>query len=1168
MFVLKKENIMKKLIQCFALCAVLGFSGILLTACGDKPQPVELIDSYISLEYTSVDYNGNAHEPEVTITIENQVIDNEFYTVTYENNTNAGEASVVISANDENGVILGSITKNFTINKINPTNITFPTELTAEYGQTLADVKIGGVATALPTGFAWDLNQTTSVGDVGANQFKMWYIHSDAVNYNQIFEMVTVTVSVGDIAIPTANTATFTYTGSAQTYTPVGFDSNLMDISGNIQTTAGTHTVTVSLKDPINTKWADNTTTDKTFDFVIAPQTVTPPAEPVANNFTFDGSAQTYTPAGFDADIMNITGNVQTNAGTYTVTVSLKDKTNYVWAGATPSTADKTFSFVINAIVTAVPTATNSTITYTGSLIPLALTGFEPAIMTITGDTGTDVDNYTATITLNSNFKWDLAGDAATEPVEIDWEITPAELAVPTIASKTYSGDLQTADITATENYLVTTNAGGTDAGVYDVVLTLIANAAGNYNYEWIPATGVEIDGEVATIPFEITKANNTWAEEPFFNNKIYDGNPHSASDYSLGTPTVNTGAPSYAIYIHNGTEFVEWEGTGLPEEMGSYKVVLSYPANNNYNALEAETTFDIAPYYVSTFEELQEALGYLPSEQFIQLTADLEATAQILITGEDAERNITIDLNGHDIIAAGENNIFRLQNYADGSETTPFANAINFTILSSQEQSTLSVAQGTGTGVSVRGENVTVVATNINFEGYSYAYVTNGNVWNDNSIATFTNCSFTATGINIADETAAVYLASNYTTTFENCVFEGHVAMYLKGGETSISGANSSFTATAPEVAKYHSYGNGFHITGDAIVADTYYTSQNINPSTILSVDSTITNEMFTVTAQDAQKIAQYNYNNTLAVINNESQVYVFEQQIVGTEAALNTALEMQNVNILITADIQVSEQILITGETESRSITIDLNGHDITSAGSNNIFRLQNYADGAETTPFENPINFIIFSGSEQSTLSVAQGTGTGISVRGEDVTVVATNINFEGYSYAYVTNGNVWNDNSIATFTNCSFTATGINIADETAAVYLASNYTTTFENCVFEGHVAMYLKGGETSISGANSSFTATAPEVAKYHSYGNGFHITGDAIVADTYYTSQNINPSTILSIDETITSDMFTVTAAGAHNIAQYNYNNTAAVINNEPAIDVYVEEITPPAAE
>ena len=108
---------MKKLIQCFALCAVLGFSGILLTACGDKPQPVELIDSYISLEYASVDYNGNAHEPEVTITIEDQVIDNEFYTVTYENNTNAGEASVVISANDENGVILGSITKNFTINK-------------------------------------------------------------------------------------------------------------------------------------------------------------------------------------------------------------------------------------------------------------------------------------------------------------------------------------------------------------------------------------------------------------------------------------------------------------------------------------------------------------------------------------------------------------------------------------------------------------------------------------------------------------------------------------------------------------------------------------------------------------------------------------------------------------------------------------------------------------------------------------------------------------------------------------------------------------------------------------------------------------------------------------------------------------------------------------------
>lgn len=50
---------------------------------------------------------------------------------------------------------------------------------------------------------------------------------------------------------------------------------------------------------------------------------------------------------------------------------------------------------------------------------------------------------------------------------------------IPTIASKIYNGAAQTADITDTADYTVTQNNGGTNAGTYDVILTL--NDAENY---------------------------------------------------------------------------------------------------------------------------------------------------------------------------------------------------------------------------------------------------------------------------------------------------------------------------------------------------------------------------------------------------------------------------------------------------------------------------------------------------------------------------------------------------------------------------------------------------------------------------------------------------------------------------------------------------------------
>ena len=78
--------------------------------------------------------------------------------------------------------------------------------------------------------------------------------------------------------------------------------------------------------------------------------------------------------------------------------------------------------------------------------------------------------------------------------------VNKIEVQLPTIASKAYTGSALTADVAASELYTVTENNGGTNAGKYDVKLTLTDPV--NYAFK-------DVDGAVATLEFEITKADN-----------------------------------------------------------------------------------------------------------------------------------------------------------------------------------------------------------------------------------------------------------------------------------------------------------------------------------------------------------------------------------------------------------------------------------------------------------------------------------------------------------------------------------------------------------------------------------------------------------------------------------------------------------------------------------
>ncbi|MBQ6814578.1 MAG: hypothetical protein IJP13_03465 [Lachnospiraceae bacterium] len=177
--------------------------------------------------------------------------------------------------------------------------------------------------------------------------------------------------------------------------------------------------------DGVTTKYCYDTTNQKWVTAIDIPE------EPGETTFTYDGEEKTYVLLENDT-YYTITGNVQANAGNYTVTVSLKDKENTVWSDGT--TEDKEYSFVINkadSVLETVPTPKTG-LTYTGGGHNLISAG------TATGGEmqySLDGTNYSSAIPTGTDAKtytvwYKVDGD------ENHNDTTPASIKV-TIAPKT-----------------------------------------------------------------------------------------------------------------------------------------------------------------------------------------------------------------------------------------------------------------------------------------------------------------------------------------------------------------------------------------------------------------------------------------------------------------------------------------------------------------------------------------------------------------------------------------------------------------------------------------------------------------------------------------------------------------------------------------------------------
>lgn len=116
---------------------------------------------------------------------------------------------------------------------------------------------------------------TGKVHIVGAGTATITAKASATEDYDEAAVTCTLTVEKKPITIPTADATVFTYNGTEQTYALA--EDGAYTITGNKQTNANEtgYSVTAALKDTANTQWADGTTANKTYTFVIGKAVIT-----------------------------------------------------------------------------------------------------------------------------------------------------------------------------------------------------------------------------------------------------------------------------------------------------------------------------------------------------------------------------------------------------------------------------------------------------------------------------------------------------------------------------------------------------------------------------------------------------------------------------------------------------------------------------------------------------------------------------------------------------------------------------------------------------------------------------------------------------------------------------------------------------------------------------
>lgn len=390
---------------------------------------------------------------------------------------------------------------------------------------------------------------------------------------------VTVNVTPKSLEIPTARN--LVYNGEAQTTELTGYDEETMTLSGDLTATnASTYAVEVALKDTTNYCWSDGTTASQTVEYLVAKAKIAKPTK-VETTYTYTGSPITLQLEGYLEGSMSITGNVETNAGTYTAVVTLEDTANYEWKNAASSEIEWEIEKAQGTAPTSAPAALSGTYAPDKTLADYTVaSGYEWVDDTIVPTVA--VSEYDVIYNPNPTNYTDYE-------MKYTLNIARAQIAVPTVTGGaiTFNETEQTVELANFDAAKMSVEGNSeVEVGEHTAVVTI---TDGNYAF---------VGGETtANIAWSIGKGTPTLTI-PYDYSKQFDGTTINLPRCTMPAVLQAEIAEFDVVYRNAKGEEVEYANVTAP---GAYTMTVSTVETDHYYAKSVTQEFQI--YY------------YLPSE-------------------------------------------------------------------------------------------------------------------------------------------------------------------------------------------------------------------------------------------------------------------------------------------------------------------------------------------------------------------------------------------------------------------------------------------------------------------------------------------------------------------------------------------------------------------------
>lgn len=302
------------------------------------------------------------------------------------------------------------------------------------------------------------------------------------------------------------------------------------------------------------------------------PSTVKSPVITV-KNYIYNCSEQGPEISEFDPNSVTVTGATGTNAGNYTLTLSLKNPEKQIWDDDT--TEPKTYPWSIAPKAVEVPALADANIMYNGIAQSPVMPSVNVDEIQIGGVTeATDAGTYMVMYSLanTNNYIW-TDGTAASKSEA--WTIVPKRIDKPALTntSKTYSGSSQSPTLPPlnADEILVGGTTEATEAGNYTITYTL----ANTSNYIWSDDTAIPKSDTWTITPKKLAKPALTNAS------KTYNGYSQSptlpsvnANEIQIGGTTSATNAGDYTVtYTLKNTKNYAWSDSTTSPKSDTWKI-------------------------------------------------------------------------------------------------------------------------------------------------------------------------------------------------------------------------------------------------------------------------------------------------------------------------------------------------------------------------------------------------------------------------------------------------------------------------------------------------------------------------------------------------------------------------------------------------------------------